>query len=230
MLGLLLACRAPRRALPLRSQPRCRRRATAFAPGVRYDPAIPTLRQVVGHDWGEEITTPDGIAAYLKALNAAAPDRTRLVEYARSRGRAGRSTCSSWRRAERIARLDEVKADLRRLADPRGLAHARRRAPRARAARRRVADARRARQRDLLVRRGAARGLSPARRAGPGRRGRSCATALVLIDPLQNPDGRARFVAGHAAGPRGRARRRAARRRARRALARAAARTTTCST
>ena len=31
----------------------------AFSPGTRYDPAIPTLQQVVGHDWGEEITPPD---------------------------------------------------------------------------------------------------------------------------------------------------------------------------
>ena len=24
-----------------------------FFPGAKYDPAIPTLKQAVGHDWGE---------------------------------------------------------------------------------------------------------------------------------------------------------------------------------
>jgi hypothetical protein len=90
-----------------------------FAPGVKYDRAIPTLRQVLGHDSGEKITTPDEIAQYLKALQSAAPDRTRLVEYART-----------WENrplyvlivssAERIAKLDEIKKGLQRLADPRG--------------------------------------------------------------------------------------------------------------
>ena len=51
---------------------------------TRYDPRIPTLKEVVGHDRGEEITSPDHIGAYLKALAAAAPDRARVVEYARS--------------------------------------------------------------------------------------------------------------------------------------------------
>ncbi len=55
-----------------------------LAPGVKYDRAIPTLRQVLGHDSGEKITTPDEIVQYLKALQTAAPDRTRLVEYART--------------------------------------------------------------------------------------------------------------------------------------------------
>ena len=86
---------------------------------MKYDRTVPTLRQVLGHDSGEKITTPDEIVQYLKALQAAAPDRTRLVEYART-----------WENrplyvmiissAERIAKLDEIKKGLRRLADPRG--------------------------------------------------------------------------------------------------------------
>src|SRR5262245_28444534 len=89
-------------------------------PGAKYDPAVPTLKQVVGHEPGTAITTPDQIAQYLQALQKAAPARTRLVDYART-----------WENRplwlfvignpDRIAKLDQVKADLRRLADPRRL-------------------------------------------------------------------------------------------------------------
>src|SRR5690242_6325821 len=56
----------------------------ALAPGVRYDPQVPTVKQVLGFDVGERITSPEQITAYLKALQAAAPERTRLIEYART--------------------------------------------------------------------------------------------------------------------------------------------------
>jgi hypothetical protein len=58
--------------------------AQGLWPNTTYDPAIPTLEAVVGHGHGEEITTPDQIARYLEALAKAAPDRTKLVEYATS--------------------------------------------------------------------------------------------------------------------------------------------------
>lgn len=38
---------------------------TDLVPGVRYDPNVPTLVQVVGHDFGEEITAPEQIARRL---------------------------------------------------------------------------------------------------------------------------------------------------------------------
>ena len=53
-------------------------------PETRYDPRIPTLKQVVGPRAARRSRRPDEIAAYLEALAAAAPDRARLVEYARS--------------------------------------------------------------------------------------------------------------------------------------------------
>jgi len=52
--------------------------AQEFWPGTTYDPAIPTVKSVLGHDFGEEISSPEEITLYLKALAAAAPDRTRL--------------------------------------------------------------------------------------------------------------------------------------------------------
>ena len=55
-----------------------------LAPGTRYDSSIPTLKDVVGHDFREEITHPDEIVTYFQALAEAAPDRTQLIQYAES--------------------------------------------------------------------------------------------------------------------------------------------------
>src|SRR6187200_2476081 len=90
----------------------------ALWPGAKYDPAIPTLKSVLGHDHGEVITTPEGMAQYLQALQKAAPTKTRLIEYAKTwEGRP------LWLfiigSPDRIAKLDQVKADLQRFADPR---------------------------------------------------------------------------------------------------------------
>ena len=44
-----------------------------MAPGVTYDPAIPTLDQVTGHAWGTEISAHRDVESYIHALAAAAP-------------------------------------------------------------------------------------------------------------------------------------------------------------
>jgi hypothetical protein len=165
----------------------------ALVPGTAYDPAIPTLAQVVGHDFGQEITSPADIVRYLGALAHAAPTRTKLVEYGRTwEGRPLHLMAIG--SPERLARLEAVKADLRRLADPRGLAPAE--------ADRLVADlpvvvwlvhavhgneisssdAALAEAYHLLAARGDAKVDAILREA------------IVLIDPLQNPDGRTRFL------------------------------------
>ena len=88
-----------------------------LAPGARYDPSIPSLEDVVGHDFREEITPPDQIVRYFEALAEAAPDRTHLITYAESwEGRP--LVVLVIGSPARIARLDDVKADLRRLAHP----------------------------------------------------------------------------------------------------------------
>ena len=94
-----------------------------LAPGTRYDPAIPTLEGVVGHDFREEVARPDQIVRYLEALAAAAPDRTHLIHYADSwEGRPLFMLVIG--SAERMGRLDETLAGLQQLADPRGLSDA----------------------------------------------------------------------------------------------------------
>ena len=71
--------------VPLRAQvERAAEKPVAMAPGVSYDPAIPTLEQVTGHDVGAEISAHRDVEDYLRALQAAAPDRMQLVEYGKS--------------------------------------------------------------------------------------------------------------------------------------------------
>ena len=49
-----------------------------LAPGTRYDEKIPTLQQVLGHETGEEITSPEGMvsAMRVKPLRAAKSTET----------------------------------------------------------------------------------------------------------------------------------------------------------
>jgi hypothetical protein len=92
-----------------------------FYPGAKYDAAIPTLEQAAGHAFGEEVTSHAEAARYLEALAKAAPQRARLAQYATSH--EGRALYYFVVGSEaNIARLDEIKRGMRRLADPRGLA------------------------------------------------------------------------------------------------------------
>ena len=179
-------------------------RPTALAPNTTYDPKVPTLKAVLGYDTGERITPPEDLTAYLKALHAAAPDRTVLLEYARTWERRPLSVLIVGS-PERIAGLDAVKRDLQRLADPRGLTPADAEAILARTPvvtwlmhavhgdEISSSDAALMEAYHLLAARGDATVDAILRES------------LVIIDPLQNPDGRARFVStnlqGEAATP-----------------------------
>ena len=168
--------------------------ASPLVPNARYDARIPTLSQFAGHGLGERITTPETISGYLQALAAAAPERARLVEYARSEEGRPLSVLVIGS-AERVARLDAIRAGLARLADPRGLADAEaeslvRELPAVVWLMHAVhgneissSDAALALAHHLLAAEGDA-AVDAVRRE-----------LLVLIDPLQNPDGRARFLA-----------------------------------
>ena len=80
-----------------------------------FDPAIPTLEQIAGHRPGTQISRPEQVTAYMQALAAAAPERVRLVEYARSwEGRPlVYAVISS---PANMARVDAIQADLQTLA------------------------------------------------------------------------------------------------------------------
>jgi len=165
-----------------------------FAPGVRYDAAIPTLKQVLGHEHGEVITPPDGAVTYFKALAQAAPTRTRLIEYGRTwEGRP--LVVLAIASPERMAQIETVQKGLQRLADPRGLSGAEEESllsslPVAVWLMHAVhgneissTDAALLEAYHLLAAQGDAQVATILR------------DAVVLIDPLENPDGRARFIA-----------------------------------
>ncbi|MBI1404485.1 MAG: carboxypeptidase [Porphyrobacter sp.] len=158
--------------------------AQSFLDG-RFDPAIPTLSEAVGHAPGTRITSPDETYAYLRALAAAAPDRTRLVQYATSwEGRPLYYLMLS--APENIARLDAIRADLANIAAGRasnGAAlpvtwltygvHGNEISS---------TDAALMTAYHLLAAQGDARA------------DKILGETIVVIDPMQNPDGRARFV------------------------------------
>ncbi|MFQ5348732.1 MAG: M14 metallopeptidase family protein, partial [Rhodothalassiaceae bacterium] len=161
-------------------------------PGMEFDAAIPRLEEVVGHAPGTVITKPKAAIRYLEALAAAAPDRVRLVDYAKSwEGR--RLVYAIIAAPETIARLDAIRADIAQLADPRRTTKA-------------EADALIARlpgtvwlsygvhgneisstDAGLLTAYHLLAGKDP-------RIGTIMKNTIVFIVPMQNPDGRARFV------------------------------------
>jgi hypothetical protein len=82
-----------------------------------YDPAIPSAMSEFGYAFGDEITPPGTAVDYLYTLAEAAPDRMRVVEYARSwEGRP--LVYAVIARPDVIDRLDAIRADLQQLADP----------------------------------------------------------------------------------------------------------------
>ena len=167
--------------------------AFEMAPGVVYDAAIPTLDQVTGHAWGTEISAHRDVEAYIRALEAAAPDRVRVLRYGETwQGRGLYYVAVS--KPEHVSRLPAIQAAMQRLADPRGLDD-------------RAADA--------LIDELPAVGWLANCVHGDEPSGTDAALyvlyhlvaakgdplvqqileeTVVLIDPLQNPDGRDRFV------------------------------------
>ncbi|WP_165245624.1 M14 family metallopeptidase [Paludisphaera soli] len=167
-------------------------------PEVDADPAIPTLAQVVGHSWGVDVSSVSEIERYLAALNAAAPDRTKLVPYGRTIEKRPLAYLVISSPAN-LARLDEIRAANLRLADPRKTS--------------------RDEARPLLdelpaivwmaygvhgdeISSGDAAILTAYHLVADRREEtrRLLEKLVVVIDPMQNPDGRDRFVNFHREG------------------------------
>ncbi len=85
-----------------------------MAPGVSYDEAIPKLA------WGTKISAHRDVEDYLMALQAAAPDRIKVVPYGSTW--QGRTLYYAVVAApERLQRTAALRASMQRLADPRSL-------------------------------------------------------------------------------------------------------------
>lgn len=93
-----------------------------FYPGASYNGGIPTLKQIVGHDWGERITSHAEMERYLEALSQATP-RIKLVPYGHTW--EGRSLYYLVVTSEsNMARLEAIKSGMQKLADPRKITEA----------------------------------------------------------------------------------------------------------
>ena len=89
-----------------------------FWPDADYDPAIPTVEDVLGYTSGERITWHRDAIRYFEALAEAAPERISVSRYAQSwEGRDLVYVVVT--AAENMARINDVKAGMQRLADPR---------------------------------------------------------------------------------------------------------------
>ncbi|RPI28912.1 MAG: peptidase M14, partial [Acidobacteria bacterium] len=163
-----------------------------FFPGASYDPNIPSLAQVVGHDWGEAITDQEELQKYLEALEKAS-SRVRVIKYGETW--EGRSLHYLVIGSEKnLARLDAIKAGLRNLAYPQTLAPS--------AAQDLIRSLPSVVWLAYSVHGNETSGTEAALLtayhllAARGDQLVDLITAetLVVIDPLQNPDGRARFI------------------------------------
>jgi hypothetical protein len=89
-----------------------------FWPGASYDPAITTIEKVLGHKPGERITSHAGLIGYLETLSKTAPSRMRIFDYGKSwEGR--RLVYAAIGSEANIRRLAEIRAGIKKLADPR---------------------------------------------------------------------------------------------------------------
>lgn len=169
--------------------------AFEFIPGVRYDPAVPTLEQVLGHAPGERITDAAGTRRYMQALAAARPKQVRLYEYG-----------TTWERRtlsyavigspENIAALGDFERAMQALADPGSIDD--QRAEALIAATPGSAWLAYAVHGDEISSTDAALLAAYHLLAASGDEvvAEILDSSLVFINPLQNPDGRDRFV-GH---------------------------------
>ncbi len=164
-----------------------------FWPGATYDPAIPTFQKVLGYEPGSRHATHADLIKYLEALATAAPNRIKLFEYGKSW--EGRKLVYAVIGSEaNIRRLPEIQASMKKLLDPRKTSEAE--------AQRLISNT------PAIVWLGHAvhgnevsgpdSGLLAAYHWLAARNQAPVQTALVntliLLDPLQNPDGRMRFI------------------------------------
>src|SRR5438270_227805 len=87
-----------------------------YWPGAKYNPAIPTIKSVLGYEPGERITSHAGLMTYLEALAKASP-RIKLYPYAQTwEGR--KLVYAVIASEENIRRIDEIKSAWQKFADP----------------------------------------------------------------------------------------------------------------
>ena len=164
-----------------------------FWPDADYDPAIPTIEQVTGHAPGERVTWHADVMRYFDALAAAQPDRVAVHRYAQTwEGRDLIYVVIS--SPDNMARIDDIKAGMKRL--------------------RNAASTNSTAAADIIMSQPAVTWLSYGVHGneisssdaamltayhllasrGDARVADILRNTVVVIDPMQNPDGRDRFI------------------------------------
>lgn len=162
-------------------------------PSASLDPSVPTIQQVLGYSWGQEISDPEQITRYAHTLADSSGRRVRLIPYGASEEGRPLFLLVVGKPAH-VEQLDALAERLRRWADPRqgqqagkesealslpavvwvvGSVHG---------------DEASGGEAALALAYYLVAARSPAVEAILDR-------VLVVLDPMQNPDGRARFVA-----------------------------------
>ncbi len=161
--------------------------------GASYNPSVPTPVKVLGYDFGDRISSHANIVKYLQTLAAAEPNRMKVFEYGKTW--EGRELVYAVIGSEaNIKRLPEIRAAMQRLHDPRKTSQA---------------EAQRL-MTGLPALIWLAYGVHGNEISSPdaalvtayhllaARNDKTItdifANALVMICPLQNPDGRNRFI------------------------------------
>ncbi|MEM7701124.1 MAG: M14 metallopeptidase family protein [Pseudomonadota bacterium] len=153
--------------------------------GGEFDTAIPTATDALGHAPGTNITSPTEMLDYLEALAEAAPDRMKIVKYGETwEGRPLHYAIIT--SAANMANIEAIKADMANIAAGRAgngsalpvtwltySVHGNEISS---------TDAALTMAYHLLA------------ATGDARTDQILNNSIVIIDPLQNPDGRARFV------------------------------------
>ena len=164
-----------------------------YWPGSQYDPAIPTSRKVLGYDIGDRVSSHANLIRYMEALAAAAPSRMKVFDYGKTwEGR--RLIYAAIGSEANVKRLADIQASMKKLYDPRKTSEVE--------------------AKKLMA------GLPAVIWLGYGVHGNEISSpdaalmtayhllaarndklvaevlskVVVLIDPIQNPDGRDRFV------------------------------------
>lgn len=89
-----------------------------FWPNANYDPSIPSIEDVLGYSPGERITWHRDAIKYFEALAQAAPDRVILNEYARS-WQDRELIYGVISSPENLAKIESIKTGMQNLSDPR---------------------------------------------------------------------------------------------------------------
>jgi hypothetical protein len=162
-------------------------------PGAQYDPAVPTIKKVLGYEPGERIAPHAHLMKYFEALAAAQPNRVKLIEYTKSwEGR--KLIIAVVGNEANIKRLPEIQAGMKKLADPRKTSDA--------DAQKLIGNLPALVMLAYNVHGNEISGSDAAMEtayhllAAKGDKSVDSilANTLIMIDPTQNPDGRDRFV------------------------------------